>query len=103
LSGSTTITDECVCHLLEIATTEITERVTEDSLTAQIFWYGAIKIESLQNFTLFCQLCRDISEIGRQLVLKEGKKQPSKPPSPGGLRFESETEEVWKRSAKVPY
>jgi hypothetical protein len=95
-----TISDECVCDLLEIATTEITERVVEDPMTSHIFCFAATRIQSLQKFGLFRQMCRDIPDVGRRLALKVGKDPPSSSSIPDERHFEPEGEDVLRRTAK---
>lgn len=76
LNSSIHVSDEYTCELLRIACTEITERVKEDPMRAQIFWYGAFKISGLQKFGLFRQLLCEIPDLGRHLCLWMGKSQP---------------------------
>ncbi|KAH7385959.1 hypothetical protein BKA66DRAFT_569275 [Pyrenochaeta sp. MPI-SDFR-AT-0127] len=82
LSTNTRMSDESICELLRIACTEITERVREDPMRAQIFWCAGYKINTLQKFGLFRQLLCDIPDVGRQICLSIGQSRPEQPGCP---------------------
>lgn len=88
LASNTFISDESICELLRIACTEITERVREDPMRAQIFWYGGAKISNLQRLDMFRQLLCDIPDLGKQLCLWVNQKQPIEPPEPNELQYQ---------------
>jgi hypothetical protein len=74
------ISEEGLCELLQLACTEITERIREDPLRSQIFWYGGSKIATLQKFGTFRQLLHDLPDLGRHLCLWVYRDQPQKAP-----------------------
>ncbi|KAF2686792.1 hypothetical protein K458DRAFT_297832 [Lentithecium fluviatile CBS 122367] len=88
LESDTFISDESSCELLRIACTEITERVREDPMRAQIFWYGGANISNLQRLDMFRQLLCDIPDLGKQLCLWVEQNQPKKLPEPNELQYQ---------------
>lgn len=88
LGTGTHISDESICELLQIACTEITERVREDPMRSQIFWYAGHKITSLQEFSVFRQLLSDIGDLGKHLSLWVNKSQPKKFTEPSELQYQ---------------
>lgn len=95
LDSSTTISEESICELLQIACTEITERVREDPLRSHILWHGGCRIDNLQGSDMFRQLLCDIPNLGAQLCLWVNKAQPPSSHKPIELqyeRFQSESE-----------
>ena len=95
LGSNTSISDESICELLRVACTEITERVREDPMRTQIFWYGGVQIAKLQKFDMFRQMLCSIPDLGKQLCLWVNRSQPEKPASLNGLqhqRFAPESE-----------
>jgi hypothetical protein len=95
LGSNTFISEESVCELLRIACTEITERVREDPMRAQILWYGGIQITKLQKFDMFRQMLCTIPDLGKQLCVWVNQSQPKKPAMPNELqhqRFAPESE-----------
>jgi hypothetical protein len=95
LHSSTVISEECVCDLLQTACNEITERVKEDPLRAQIFWYAGRKIANLQKSAMFRQLLRNVPEVGQQICLWVDQSLPPKQDTPIEAqysRFEPESE-----------
>lgn len=104
LNASTTISEESICELLQIACAEITERVKEDPMRSHIFWLGGVKITHLQKSGMFCQLLCDITDLGRQLCLWVDRTQPPKPSMPSELqytRFMPESEYSMKKSVEI--
>ncbi|OAL42689.1 hypothetical protein IQ07DRAFT_686215 [Pyrenochaeta sp. DS3sAY3a] len=87
LGTGTHISDENICELLQIACTGFTERVREDPMRSQIFWYAAYKITSLQELSMFRQLLSDIEDLGKQLTLWVNKSQPKKVLEPSELQY----------------
>jgi hypothetical protein len=74
--------DESVCELLRIASTEITERKKEDPMRAQIYWYASTRITNLQSFDMFHQLLQDIPDVGNKLCLWFDRQRPEIPTKP---------------------
>lgn len=88
LSYQTQISEESICDLVQTACLEITERVREDPMRSQIFWYAGSKITNLQKSDMFRQLLCDIPDSGRQLCLWMGRSQPGKPTMPSELQYQ---------------
>jgi hypothetical protein len=104
LGTNTAISEECVCDLLQIACTEITERVKEDPMRSQIFWYGGVTIAKLQKSGMFSQLLFEVPEVGKQLCLWVNLSQPPRPAMPNELeykRFMPESEYSMKKSVDI--
>ncbi|KAH8721550.1 hypothetical protein GQ44DRAFT_829121 [Phaeosphaeriaceae sp. PMI808] len=93
LGSRASISDESICELLRIAYTEITERVREDPMRAQIFWYGGSKMTALQKFGMFRQQLCDMPDLGKQLCMWVNKSQPTKPTKPNELEYQRFAEE----------
>ena len=94
LTKGTTIADQSVCELLEIACTELPERVNEDPLRAQIFWYAASRLTMLQDYDYFLQLLDVHKDLGKYLCVRAGSStapQPKKPSESLPLRFKPES------------
>lgn len=95
LNNNSKIPELSICDLLEIACTTITARVTEDPMRAQIFWYASSRISQLQEFDMFRQLLKELSELGACLCMWLNRQQPAKPAEPSEVqqtRFEPESE-----------
>jgi hypothetical protein len=95
LATNTAMSEESVCELLHIACTKITQRVKEDPMRSQIFWYAGIRISNLQQCGAYRQLLRDEPEVGQQMCLWMNQPQPAKPAEPIENRhkkFEAESE-----------
>lgn len=104
LEARSSISDEGMCELVQLACTEITERVREDPLRSQIFWYGSNKITTLQKSGLFRQLLFDLPDLGRHLCLWVCKDQPPKAAKPNELlcqRFGPESEHTLAKVAAI--
>ena len=56
LTNHTSLPDQGICDLLEITCTELPDRVNEDPLREQIFWYAASRLTQLQNYDYFLRL-----------------------------------------------
>jgi hypothetical protein len=69
LRSDTFISDENICELLRIACMEITERIREDPMRAQILWYRGKKITNLQKLGMFRQMLCDVPDLGKHLCL----------------------------------
>ena len=94
LSKGTTLAGQTVCELLEIACTELPERVSEDPLKSQIFWYAASRLTVLQSYDYFLQLLNVHKDLGKYLCIRAGSSsasQPKKPSEPLPLRFKPES------------
>jgi hypothetical protein len=95
LSAQTSIPDEIICDLLQIACCEITERAEDDALRSQILWYGANKLVNLQKLDMFREILLDIPDLGQQLCEWVSQSQPPKPVKPTDLlykKFKPESE-----------
>lgn len=88
LGSDTHVSEESICELLRIACLEITERVREDPMRSQIFWYAGSKITKLQKFDMFRQLLCDIPDSGRQLCLWMSQSRPERPAKPSELQYQ---------------
>jgi hypothetical protein len=99
-NSDTSISDESICELLYIACKEIMERVTEDPMRSQIFWYAANKIKNLRKSDMFRQLLRDESTVGQQICLYIDVPQPRIPDTPdeSQRKFEPESEYTMKKA-----
>jgi hypothetical protein len=103
LTTDTKISEEVICDLLEIACTEIPERIKKDALRSQIFWYAGVKLSSLQKSDMFRQLLCDVPEVGHQVCLMVNQGQPPKPAMPNELnydKFKQESEYSMRRTIK---
>lgn len=87
-SSDTEISDDVLCDLVQIACTEITERASEDPMRSQIFWYGASKIQKLQQCPMFQQVLGEVTDLGKHLCLWIGKAQPNRTPMPNDVQVE---------------
>jgi hypothetical protein len=90
----TPLSDQVVCDLLEIACTELPERIDEDPLRAQIFWYAASRLTQLQGYDYFLRLLEVRKELGKYLCTRAGNSSASQPTIPSGplpLRFRPES------------
>ena len=86
--------DQGVCDLLDIACTELPERINEDPLRAQIFWYAASRLTRLQEYDYFLRLLETHECLGKSLCVRAGdssKNPPNGPSEPVPLRFKSES------------
>ncbi len=86
--------DQGLCDLLEIACTELPDRVNEDPLRQQIFWYAASRLTRLQNYDYFLRLLDMHKDLGKYLCTRAGNSsasQPTKPSEPLPLRFRPES------------
>jgi hypothetical protein len=88
LGSNTTIPDDSICDLLQIACTDVVERKKEDPLRAHIFWYAGVRISGLQKSSLFRHLLRNTPEVGQQVCLWVNQPQPPKPATPSQTRYE---------------
>jgi hypothetical protein len=79
--------DESVCELLRIACMEVTERLRDDPMRAQIFWYASTRLANLQRVDLFRQLLCDVPDLGKQLCLWTHQNQPEKATKPNDLLY----------------
>lgn len=104
LAARSTISDDVICDLLHLACTEITERVREDPLRSQIFWFGGSKVATLQKSDAFRQMLHDLPDLGRHLCLWVYKDQPLKATKPSELlcqRFGPESEHTLAKIAHI--
>lgn len=93
-TNQTSLSDHAICDLLEIACTELPERVDEDPMRAQIFWYAAARLTQLQTYDYFLRLLETYTDLGRYLCTRAGNglgSQPSKPTNPLPLKFRPES------------
>ena len=103
LEARSPISEEVICDLLHLACTEITERVREDPLRSQIFWFGSSKVATLQNSGVFRQMLHDLPDLGRHLCLWVYKDQPPKAAKPSELLRQSFGPESEHTLAKVAH
>lgn len=104
LGAHSSISEEVICDLLHLACTEIVERVREDPLRPQIFWYGGSKLATLQKSGFFRQMLLDLPDMGRHLCLWICKDQPPKAAKPSELlcqRFGPESEHTLAKVARI--
>lgn len=73
---------QALCNLLEIACQEIPEKAVEDPLRAQIFWYAAQRLSTLQKDPCFRTLLDSQEDLGKNLCLWAGDSQRSRPTPP---------------------
>lgn len=88
------LSDHCICDLLDIACTELPDRPGEDPLRAQIFWYAASQLGRLQGYNYFLRLLETNRDLGKYLCIRAGnttKPQPGKPSETLPPRFEPES------------
>jgi hypothetical protein len=76
------LSDQCICDLLDIACAELPERIVEDPMRAQIFWYAASRLTHLQDYDYFLRLLQMHKELGRYLCTRAGNGTQSQPPGP---------------------
>ncbi|XPS98304.1 hypothetical protein M3J09_007512 [Ascochyta lentis] len=88
LEAQSPISEEVICDLLQLACTEITERVREDPLRSQIFWFGGRKVATLQQSGGFRQMLNDLPDLGRHLCLWVNKDKPPAAGKPNKQLFE---------------
>lgn len=91
---STPLPDQSVCELLEIACTELPDRVNEDPLREHIFWYAASRLTQLQKYEYFLRLLEIHADLGKYLCTRAGNSstpQPKKPSEPWSLSFRPES------------
>ena len=62
--------DQAICDLLEIACTELPERVQEDQLKAQIYWYATRMLSSLKEYNYFVKLLDTHKGLGKEICLR---------------------------------
>ena len=94
LTNHSSLPDQGVCDLLEIACTELPDRVNEDPLRGQIFWYAASRLTQLQNYDYFLRLLEMHKYLGKYLCTRAGNSstsKPKKPSEPLPLRFTPES------------
>ena len=89
-----TLADQTVCELLEIACTEIPERVKTDQLTEQIYWYAASRLDSLKSYDYFIKLLDTYKGLAKEICLRgssgtERQPYPECPSSPTKFTPES--------------
>ena len=83
-----------VCDLLDIACAELPERINEDPLRAQIFWYATSRLTQLQEYDYFLRLLETHEGLGKYLCVRAGDSSASPPKRPSEsvpLRFKSES------------
>ncbi|MCJ1353341.1 MAG: hypothetical protein MMC33_003326 [Icmadophila ericetorum] len=88
------IPDQSVCDLLDIACGELPERVEEDPLRAQIFWFAALHLTQLREYGYFLRLLDLYKDLGKMLCLRAGngsQHQPGKTSEPVSQRFKAES------------
>ncbi|KAL9591265.1 MAG: hypothetical protein Q9179_007897 [Wetmoreana sp. 5 TL-2023] len=88
--SQTSLSDQSVCELLDIACTELPERIHEDPLRAQIFWYAASQLTRLQSYDFFLQLLDMHKDLGKYLCTRAGNSsnaKPTRPSEPLPVRF----------------
>ena len=94
LSSRISLSDQGVCDLLEVACAELPERINEDPLRAQIFWYATSQLTRLQNYDYFLQLLGMHEDLGKYLCIRAGNSsasQPTRPSEPLPERFRPES------------
>ena len=69
-NAQTHIGDQGICDLLDVVCTELPERVQEDQLRAQVFWYAAGRLDSLKNYDYFVKLLETHGELGKEMCLR---------------------------------
>lgn len=93
-SSSTTIPDQGVCDLLDIVCTELPDKIEEDPLRVQVFWFAAYNLTQLQKYDYFLRLLGTHQDLGRYLCKRAGggtSSQPRKPSEPLPVRFKPES------------
>ena len=88
------IADQAACELLEIACTEIPERVKGDQLAEQIYWYAASRLDSLKHYDYFIKLLDTYKGLAKEMCLRassgaERQPHPECPSSPTKFTPES--------------
>lgn len=92
--ASRSFPDQGICDLLEIACTELPERINEDPLRAQIFWYAAQRLTKLRNYDYFLRLLEMHKDLGKYLCIRAGnspESQPTRSSEPLPTRFKPES------------
>ena len=92
--ASASLSDQGICDLLEIACAELPERVDEDPLRAQVFWYAASRLTQLRDYDYFLKLLEAHPHLGKSLVLLAGNSSSAQPqyrPEPLPLKFVPES------------
>lgn len=82
LSSKTSLSDQGICDLLEVACAELPERINEDPLRAQIFWYATSQLTRLQNYDYFLRLLGIHEDLGRHLCIRAENSSASQPTTP---------------------
>ncbi len=88
------LSDQGVCDLLDLACAELPERINEDPLRAQIFWYATSQLTRLQKYDYFLRLLRIHEDLGKYLCIRAGDSsvsQPTRPSEPLPERFRPES------------
>jgi len=88
------LSDQGVCDLLDVACAELPERINEDPLRAQIFWYATSQLTRLQKYDYFLRLLRIHEDLGKYLCIRAGNSsvsQPTRPSEPLPERFRPES------------
>ena len=86
--------DQAVCDLLEIVCLELPDKIEEDPLRAQVLWYGASRLTSLQKYPNFRTLLDTHDGLGRCICRWAGDcsyNQPQKPSNAKEHRFKPES------------
>ena len=94
LTYKTSFSDQCICELLDIACAELPERVDEDPLRKQIFWYAASRLTQLQDYDYFLRLLESHKDLGKNMCIRASDgsdRQPQKPAAPLPRRFKPES------------
>lgn len=68
----TPLPEQDICDLLEIACAELPDKVHEDPLRAQIFWYAATRLSELRKHDYFLRLLELEKDLGRYLCVRAG-------------------------------
>lgn len=92
--AKTFLPDQCICDLLDVACTELPDRLVEDPLRAQIFWYTASQLGRLQGYDYFRHLLETNKDLGKHLCVWAGntsKEQPGKTSGKLPPRFKPES------------
>lgn len=93
-SSQISLSDQGVCDLLEVACAELPERINEDPLRAQIFWYATSQLTRLQNYDYFLRLLGKYEDLAKYLCIRAGNTsapQPTRPSEPLPERFRPES------------
>lgn len=93
-TSSTSLPDQGICDLLDIICTELPDKINEDPLRAQVFWYAACRLTRLQGYDYFLRLLEMHKDLGRHMCIRANNStasQPSKVLEPLPQRFKPES------------